>query len=91
LTLRKELLIAESEINRVQLIDEWRDLTDWPRAVGAQMWSVSSLVSAAVQFVSRLGASRRPADSQNGAKPSWFQTALNGARLVSSAWSQFFT
>jgi hypothetical protein len=88
LHLRKELLVAESELNRDLLIEDWRAMTDSVRTFGARMKSVSSLASAAL-FVSGVSAFRRGRESSNGKKPSWLQTALKGAQIAGSIWLAF--
>jgi hypothetical protein len=91
LELRKALLIAESELNRSRLIDEWQSMTARHRTLGARVKSVGSLASAVALFVSAVLAFRRKHDSPNGEKPSWLQTGLKGAQFVGSVWSEFLT
>jgi hypothetical protein len=89
LQLRKELLVAESELNRAQLIEEWQALTDGVRTFRVRVKSVSSLVSAGTLLVGALSAFRRGRASPNGAKSSWLQTALKGAQVANSIWVAF--
>lgn len=86
---RKQLLVAESELNRTQLIEEWQAMSGGIRAAGARMKSARSLASAAALFISGVSAFRRPRLAVNGAKPSWFRTALKGAQVASSIWLAF--
>ena len=83
---RKQLLIAESELNRVQLSREWqtmahgvRDLAHWVKTIGA--WASSSAL-----LVAGVTALRRGPPAPGTAKSSWFQKILNGARLASTIW-----
>ena len=51
LELRTELLIAESELNRAQLIDDWEAATEWHRTLSAGARTVGSVASAAALLV----------------------------------------
>jgi len=83
---RKKLLIAESEINRAQLLEEWKSMTEGVRIFGTRMKYVASV---AALLVAGLAAFRRgkPADAET--KPSWFKTAVKGAKLIGSIWLAF--
>jgi hypothetical protein len=89
LQLRKELLVAESELNRDLLIEDWRAMTEGVRGFGVRVKAVSSLASAAALFVSAVSAFRRSRAASNGGKFSWLQTALQGTKIVSSVWLAF--
>ena len=89
LELRKELLIAESELNRAQLMDEWEAATEWHRTLSAGVRTLGSVASAAASLVSGLRAFRRKPDPQNGAEASWLQPVIKGAGLISSLWVAF--
>ena len=88
LTLRKELLIAESEINRAQLVEEWRTIVDGAHSLTHQVMTVSSVASLAGVLMAGVFALRRGKESTD-TKTSWFQTALKGAQVVGSLWSAF--
>src|SRR6185503_293064 len=83
---RKQLLIAESELNRSYLIEEWQAMGLGVRALGARVKSVSSLASAAALLAAGVSAFRRGRVSPNGPKSSWLQTALKGAQVAGSIW-----
>ena len=83
---RKQLLVAESELNRAQLIEEWQAMTDGARTFGTRMRSVSSLASVAALLLAGMSAFRDGRASLNGAKSSWLQTALKGAQVAGSIW-----
>ena len=89
LEMRKRLLIAESEINRVQLQEEWQAITDGIRGLTDRAKSVGALASAAALLVAGVSAFRRGKSADAASKPSWFQTALKGAQLVGSLWLAF--
>jgi len=86
---RKQLLIAESEINRAQLMAEWQAMTDMARAFGARVKSVSSLASAAALLVAGVSAFRRNRARPADVKSSWFHTLLKGAQWAGSIWLAF--
>jgi negative regulator of sigma E activity len=89
LQLRKELLVAESELNRAQLIEEWQAMTVGVRTFGARVKTVGSVASVAALFVAGVSAFRRGRASSNGANASWLQTALKGAKIATSIWLAF--
>jgi hypothetical protein len=89
LQLRKDLLIAESELNRAQLIEEWQALTAGVHTLTARVKSMSALASAAALLMAGVSAFRRERASANGAKPSWIRTALKGAKVAGSIWLAF--
>lgn len=86
---RKQLLIAESEINRAQLLEEMAALTAGVRTVTDRAKSFGSIASAATVLVTGLAAFRRTRSVLAAAKPSWLQTALKGAGMVSTLWMAF--
>jgi hypothetical protein len=86
---RKQLLVAESELNRAQLIEDWQAMTDGVRTLGSRVKSVTSLASAAALFVSGVSVFRRGQESSHGKKPSWLQTAFKGTQIASSLWLAF--
>ena len=86
---RKNLLIAESELNRAQLVREWQAMTDDIGTLAHQVKTVGSLASMAASIISVLGWIRGAKLVPNEEKTSWLQTALKGAQLVGSLWSEF--
>ena len=86
---RKQLLVAESELNRAQLVQEWQTIADEVQSLTRQARTISSIASAAASLVTGLASCRRKASAPAAEKPSWWQTLLKGAGLVSSFWSEF--
>jgi len=86
---RKRLLVAESEINRLQLGEECRVMTDGIRSLAVRLKTVSSLASAAAVLVGGVSAFRRRKSASASANPSWFQLALKGAQMAVSIWLAF--
>lgn len=89
LELRKQLLIAESEINRAQLLQECQTMADEVRSLANQARTISSVVAAAVSLSAGLAAFWRSKSVPADEKPSWWQTLLKGAQLAGSLWSEF--
>jgi hypothetical protein len=85
LTSRKNLLLAESELNRAQLVADWQTLAGEAKELAQQAGTLRSLASASVVLVSELVALRQPAVK----KTSWLQSILQGAQLAGSLWTQF--
>ena len=86
---RKQLLIAESELNRAQLVEEWHTMSDEARALVHQARTIGSFASAAATLVAGLASCRRKDSPPAAAKPSWGQTIVKVAGLVSTFWSEF--
>ena len=89
LELRKQLLIAESELNRAQLVQEWQTMADGVRSVADRARTISFLASAAASLIAGLAPFRRTGSAPAGEKPSWWQTLLKGAQLAGLLWSEF--
>ena len=75
---RKQLLLAESELNRAQLAQEWRTMSGEVHSLTSQARTVTALASAAASLVSGLVSWRHKRSAPSAEKPSWLQTALNG-------------
>jgi hypothetical protein len=87
---RKKLLIAESELNRAQMVRELQTISDKVHSLANQARTVSSLASAAATLIVGLASLRHKKESAPAAeKPSWLQTILKSAGLVSTIWSAF--
>ena len=90
LTLRKKLLVTESELNREQLARDWQTMTDEARSLVNQARTLRSLASAAATLIAGIASLRRKKESAPDAeKPSWLQTIVKGAGLVSTLWQAF--
>jgi hypothetical protein len=86
---RKQLLIAESELNRAQLAGDIAALTAGVRALTDRAKSFGSIASSAAVLVAGLAAFKRGKPEDADAKRSWLQTILKGAGLVSTLWLAF--
>lgn len=85
LELRKRLLIAESEINRIQLTAEKNTLQSGLHTITHGVTAAGAMASSIVMLTTNLAAIPR-AHQAIGTKPSRLQTILNGAVLISSIW-----
>ena len=87
---RKKLLIAESELNRAQLVQELQTISGEVHALANQAQTITAFASAAVKLMVGLAAFRSKKKSAPVAeKPSWLKTILQGAQLAGSIWSEF--
>lgn len=86
---RKQMLIAESELNRTQLSEEWQTMAHGVCGRLSRAKTIAAWVSSAVLLVAGVAALRRGPPPPNTAKTSWLQTILNGARVTSAIWSVF--
>ena len=89
LATRKQLLLAESELNRSQLVREMADLRAGIRTLTGRAQSLTSIVSSVAVLVSALAAFRHSKPAHADAKPSWLQTILKGVGLISTLWLAF--
>ena len=88
LELRKRILIAESELNRAHLVQDWQTMAGEVHALAEEARTIRSVASAAGSLVAGLAALRRK-KSAPAEKPAWWQTLLKGAGQISTLWSAF--
>lgn len=86
---RKQLLIAESELNRAQLSEDWQTIEHSVREVAHRAKTIGGWASSAVMLVAGVAALRRGPTAPGNAKSSWFQKILAGARVASTIWFAF--
>jgi hypothetical protein len=89
LQLRKQLLIAESELNRAETAGDLACLRAGVRALAGRAETFGSIASAAAALLSGLAGWRRNARRADPPKPSWIQTVLQGAGVISNVWLAF--
>jgi hypothetical protein len=89
LELQKLLLLAESELNRAQLVQEWQTISDGVHAIKSQARIFSSLAATAASLFAILAAIRRKKSAPAAEKLSWLQTILKGVQLAGSLWPAF--
>ena len=86
---RKKLLVAESDLNRAQLVREWRTMADEAHTLTKRARTVGTLASGAASLVAGLMSLHREKSASAGEKPSRLQTLLRGAGLVFTLWKTF--
>ena len=84
LALRKQMLVTESELNRINLVGEAVALKVSVQLMTARARFFGSLISSIGGLI---GGFTRPAGTAT--KPSWLQTALKGAGILSTLWTVF--
>ena len=89
LAARKQLLIAESELNRAHLVQEWQAMADGVRSIADRAGTISSVASAAASLIAGLVSFQRTRSAPADGKFSWWQTLLKGAQLAGSLWAKF--
>ena len=89
LELRKQLLVAESELNRIELAREWGAVVESVSAFAERARTITSLAAAAAALVAGLASLRRARSAAVERKPSWFQTLVHGGRLAVNVWSEY--
>lgn len=88
--LQKQLLLAESELNRAQLVREWRTLADEAHTLTNRARTVGVMTAAAAALAAGLAAFRHKKSTPSPLKKnSWLQNLFRGAGLVSTLWSTF--
>jgi hypothetical protein len=89
LELRKQLLIAECELNRAQLSEEWQTMACGARELAHRAKAIAAWAPSAALLVAGLAALRRSKPAPTAKNSSWFQRILKGARLASTIWFAF--
>ena len=86
---RKQLLLAESELHRALLAQEWAALTDESAALTRQAATIGAMMSAAAALVAGLSSLGGKKSAPPAEKSSWVQTLLKGAGLLATLWPVF--
>jgi hypothetical protein len=85
---RKRLLVAESELNRAHLAQEWTAAVDGVHSLSGQARTITSAAVAAGSLVAGLVAFRRARSASAGGKVHWWQSLLKGGLLAFSLWAR---
>lgn len=89
LSSRKQILIAESELNRAQLVEDWQTLAGEVHALAEEARTLRSIASSATSLVAGLVSFRRKKIADTNEKPSFLKTILKSAGHVSNLWMAF--
>jgi hypothetical protein len=84
---RKQLLIAESELNRAHLIHELQTMAGDVHALASQAKTIGSIASAVAGLVAGLSSLRQRTPAPNAEKPSWGQSIVKAVGMISTFWS----
>jgi hypothetical protein len=83
---RKQLLLVESEANRIQLSEEWQTMAHEACNLAHRAKTIATWASSAALLVAGIAALRRGPAVPGAVKSSWFQKLLTGVRLASTLW-----
>jgi hypothetical protein len=89
LQLRKELLIAESELNRAKLAGEITSIIARARTFTDRAKSLASMASSAAALMAGIVSYRNGRRDTRDGVPAWTQTLFKGANVVSNLWKMF--
>jgi hypothetical protein len=83
---RKQLLLAESESNRIQLSGEWETMAHEACDVARRAKTMAAWASSAALLVAGITALRHGPPAPVAVKSSWLEKILTGVRLASTLW-----
>jgi len=83
------MLIAESELNRAHLVQDWQAMTGEVHAVAHEARTIRSFVSATATLVAGVASYWRKKSPAAAAKPSLLKIVLKGAGQISTLWTLF--
>ena len=83
---RKQLLLAESELPRAQMVDDLTTLTTGVRALTYRAASLESIASSTALLAMGLTAFQRGQGMNANARPSKINRLLNGAAVIAALW-----
>ena len=81
--------MAESEINRARLSQEWRTLAEEVSGIAGRAKSFNTMATAILSLVAAVGTCKSGQPGPAAGKSSWIQKILSGARLASTIWLVF--
>jgi hypothetical protein len=88
---RKQMLLAESELNRIQFLHEWNELKGEIRRVTDPLKTAGAFISLAAETGTVLSILRPIFRRKNeaGEEKSWVSDLLDGAKAGISLWKVF--
>lgn len=86
LSSRKQYLIAENELSRAQLVEDFASLRSEVHALTQRANSYRAAASSAALLVTGLTAFQKGRHKESESKSSWLKTLLKGAGLASTMW-----
>lgn len=83
---RKQLLLAESALNRAQMAGDMAVMVAGVRTLHDRAKSIESITSSAAMLLTGLAAFQRAKPADVKTRSSWWQIILKGAGFVSTLW-----
>ena len=83
---QRQLIIAESELNRAQIVGDMAKLKDGAIMLAGHIKTIGSISSSAAVLVAGLTALQGAKSDGTASKTSWLQTILKGAGIISTLW-----
>ncbi len=92
LELRKQLLLLESELNRVSILDEWRDVRNEARIIVRRLEpAVSGAGTILARGIAGVEALRRVQTARKHSRDSRRSNCLEWVKVAFAVWSSFRT
>ena len=88
LSVQKQLLVAESEINRTMLIEEGNVFVARLKPVAQTVGQIGGLVSSAIAGVAAFSSPGAGRNGSSAGKSSWLRIICEGLRFGLSAWAE---
>ena len=85
---RKQLLVAESELNRAHLVHEWETMAGDVRSLADQAKTVGAIASVAASLTAGFTSFSRQKSAPDAGKTPWWRTIVKVAGLASTFWSE---
>ena len=82
--LRKHILVAESELNRAQLTEDWQTMAEGVHGLANRARFFVNMASSVKSLVAGLAGFTKRQPAPAAAKSSWFQKLISGAQLAST-------
>ena len=89
LAAQKQLLIAESENNRVQLGQDWQSLTNQASGIIARAKTYNGIVTSVISLVAAVDIFKQATPAATPTKTSWLHKISNAVKLASTIWPMF--
>lgn len=88
---RRQMLLKESELNRIQFLHEWNELNGEFRRLTGPVRAAGAFISVAAGTGAAISILRRICRRQSGAggEKSWISSLLTGAKAGISLWTLF--
>jgi hypothetical protein len=84
---RKQLLLAESNLNRAHLVEQWQTLRAELHGLTKQAGTIGAWAAVAASATVAWTSFRNRKSAPPATKPSWLKAMLKGAGLAATVWS----